>query len=516
MTGVPIRATMETQNTPANPRLALLRREVEQTVLKPFRMHGWAADIVRENDRHDCIEITAKRGQVATQIAVLYSSEISNASYKEISNTVDHIFLNGQPQNLDSFASSAAIPVEPLGDFFPFLVDLNKRVEPDRSPPVIPRKTATVRRLTAENPLEAVITRLQQFTSETLAARLVERRAKTEDIAIAPDAIATKATGIAYSMRSALDYVVSTSRDQLNRRVLGLYYGTMALAQAEMLASPCGPIDLDQVEGMTEQGHGLYTRAVPNGGFADLRVGVLATGFLPQWMTFLGHDTSGYPRKRPRSSADLDNLPADMVCSLRDLFASMPEIDDLFAEVFGGPPGWVSVAYDQEGNARMHGRNATPKKADSTYGLFFDRSGEISAERLKGAGWSLAEIQRADDSRDTGIAYRARVDHAGHELWWTVLPTHSSPFGNGPTLLFPTVGGLREYRTIAAVTLYALSIMARYMPSAWQRIEGGDEDQYLALVNTALAVWERLLPEHFLESIAGETVRTAQPGSLFA
>ena len=112
--------------------------------------------------------------------------------------------------------------------------------------------------------------------------------------------------------------------------------------------------------------------------------------------------------------------------------------------------------------------------------------------------------------------FRARVDHAGHDLWWTVLPTHSSPFGNSPAVLFPTVGGLREYRTIAAVTLYALSIMARYMPSAWRRMEGGDEDQYLALVQASLAVWERLLPEHFLQSIAGETVRTAQPGSWFA
>ena len=66
------------------------------------------------------------------------------------------------------------------------------------------------------------------------------------------------------------------------------------------------------------------------------------------------------------------------------------------------------------------------------------------------------------------------------------------------------MGGLHEYRTIAVVTLYALSIMARYMPGAWHRIEGGDQDHYLALVQESLAVWERLLPEHFLESIEGE------------
>ena len=53
----------------ANPRLDLLRWEVERTVLKPFRLHGWAAEIVREVDRDDCIEIAAQRGAVATRIA---------------------------------------------------------------------------------------------------------------------------------------------------------------------------------------------------------------------------------------------------------------------------------------------------------------------------------------------------------------------------------------------------------------------------------------------------------------
>ena len=316
---------------------------------KPFRSHGWSANIMREIDHDDCIDITAEKGTVTTRIAVLYSSSgILNAKYRELSKRVDHIFFSGQPYMLDSFTKGVTVPVEPLGDFFPFLVNLNKQVEPDRSPPVTPRRTVTVRRLTAEHPLEAVITRLQQFTSVKLAAKLVERRAATEGMPISHEIISGKATGIAYSMRSALDYMVCTSSDKLNRRVLGLYYGTMVFAQAEMLASPSGPVDLDEVEGMTKQGHGLYTLPAPNGGFADLRVGVLATGFLPQWTSFLGQDTSVYPRQKPQSMGDLDILPPNMVCSLRDLFASIPEIDDLFAEVFGGPPRWISVAYDSE------------------------------------------------------------------------------------------------------------------------------------------------------------------------
>ena len=499
-----------------NPRLALLREEVGAKVLEPFHFHGWSAEIAREIDRDDCIVITARRGAVTTQIAVLYGSGISNARYKELSGEVARIFFRGQPYMLDSFARGVTVSVEPLHDFFPFLVDLNKQVDPDCSPPIIPHKAPTVLRLTAENPLDAVIARLQQFTSSSLARKLVERRATTEATEIRTEVVDSKAIGIAYLMRGALDYLASTPRDALNKRVLGLYYGTMALAQAEMLASPSGPTDLDEVEDMTKFGHGLYALPTPEGGFADLQVGVLARGFFPKWMESLEHDTSGYPQKRPRSAAALERVPTDMACSLRDLFASMPEIDDLFAEVFGGPAGWVSIAFDQFANARSLSGARRQGKVRSTYVLLFDRSEEVPVERLRSAGWPLAEIRQAADYEGAGTKFRARVDHAGHDLWSTVLPTHSSPYGNSRALVLPAVGRAREYRTIAAVTLYALSIMVRYMPSAWRRIEGGDEDQYLALVRTALAVWERLLPEHFLQSIAGETIRTAQPGSWLA
>lgn len=341
----------------------------------------------------------------------------------------------------------------------------------------------------------------------------MKRRAEAEEVELTATTVDTKAGGISYLMRGALDYVVSTPRDALNRKILGLYYGIMALAQAEMLASPSGPSDLETVQGMTRYGHGLYTLPVSQGGFADIRVGVLKTGFFSEWMKYLGHNIADFPSRRPKLEADLKNIPAGMVCSLRDLFASMPEIDDLFGEVFGGLPGWISVAHDTIAN---RAGSATIRKIGSTYCLFIDRSGKVPAEYLASAGWPLAEIRQAGDHEGPGTTFRARVDHIGHDYWWMVLPTRSSPFKSGSTLIFPTVGRIREYRTIAAVTLYALSIMVRYMPSAWRRVEGGDQDQYLALVQTALTVWERLLPEQFLESIAGETVRTAQPGSFFA
>jgi TPR repeat protein len=59
----------------------------------------------------------------------------------------------------------------------------------------------------------------------------------------------------------------------------------------------------------------------------------------------------------------------------------------------------------------------------------------------------------------------------------------------------------------------ALSILVRYMPSVWRRVEGGDWDEHLSLVKSALGVFERTLPEQFLESIIGERIHANQPGS---
>ena len=177
----------------------------------------------------------------------------------------------------------------------------------------------------------------------------------------------------------------------------------MALAQAEMLASPSGSTDLDQVEGMTRNGHGLYVLPTKQGGFADLHVGVLARGFFPEWVKFLGHDTSCYPKNRPKSEDDLKGVPANMARSLRDLFASMPEIEDLFGEVFDGPPGWVSVINDLQANTGAFASDANAVKVGSTYVQFIDHSGKVSVENVEerrlavNGNWTSGRSRRHGD-----------------------------------------------------------------------------------------------------------------------
>lgn len=500
-----------------NPRIEILKRDAEQSILKPFRSHGWEARFSRENDSHSSVEIEAKKKEKTVRIGLIYSTATENSHYKTLANRCNIIFYHGSAYRVDDYARGIEVRIEPMGDFFPYLVDLNRELDPSRPVQQRVRRRQSRQRITDENPSEAIRIRLRQLTSETLARKLILKRASAERIELTNTEIQKKAEGVAFAMRSALDYFTGATGDRLNRRILSLYYGTLAFAFAEMLAAPYGAADLDEVEGMTKQGHGLYTLAGENRGFSDLRVGVLATGFLPRWVSSLGYDTGDFPRQKPKSLGDLENIPEQMQCQLSQLFASMPEIHDLYEEVFDGEPRWLIPAYDLFDN-RQPVLNKTKDPSGSTYVRLIDYSGRITQEKIEIAGWPIAEIQpllekerEVDDSR--GQLFRVRVDHEGLEYWWEALPTHSSPYNHRTTLLLPTMGRMQDYRVISVVTLYALSIIVRYMPSIWRRIEGGEDDQFLALVSAALSVWERILPEQFLESIADEQVHTALPGS---
>ncbi len=75
--------------------------------------------------------------------------------------------------------------------------------------------------------------------------------------------------------------------------------------------------------------------------------------------------------------------------------------------------------------------------------------------------------------------------------------------------------GISEHRVLTVVILYALSILVRYMPSSWRRVEGGDWDEQLALITNLVGAFERLLPEQFLGSILQERIHAVQPGAFF-
>jgi hypothetical protein len=218
-----------------------------------------------------------------------------------------------------------------------------------------------------------------------------------------------------------------------------------------------------------------------------------------------------YPKARAKSDDGVSKLSANTFCTLRELLSAIPEISDLFSEVYDSEPSWVLVLGDMEANRFSSFHPPAPK---STYIQLIDRSGKIAQARLESAAWPVAELSLKPDITK-GQIFRARVDHPENDHWFEALPIHRSPFENSGALILPPLGDFSEYRVIAMAVLYALSILVRYMPRTWRRVEGGDLDQHLALVKTALGVFERILPQEFLEVITGERVVATQPGGLF-
>lgn len=492
-------------------RMGILKNAAKQQMLGPLLSHGWIASVVEESEDGEYLVIDAAKGAKKHSVALMYTSATDNRHYKHLESRVSHIFTNGQLYHVEEYARGIVTPVSSLGDFFPLLVEWNRELAPQTLSKKIAPPPDTILRIVSENPLASIWSRLNQFSSSELAKKLVLKRAEREGAVLTDEQVLSKASGIAFALGNAADYYKGAPYESLNKRVLSLYYGTLSLAFAEMLAAPNGPSDLDQLEGMTKLGHGLFALSSVTGHFGGLQVGVLATGFYPRWVSFLGYDTSFYPRAKAKSVGDLDNpdkFPSKSFAGMSVLLSAVPELGDLFTQVYDDEPAWMIPYIDASTRHAQGGANFS-----SSYILLKDQSSKISKARLDLQDWPLAELTKVETT-DDGAVFRARVDHQGLKSWHEALLLHHSPYLNSPALILPVLGGVPEYRVTSLAILYSLSILVRYMPSAWRRVEGGDWDQHLSVMRTVLDIFERILPQQFLESISGERVHTSLPGSL--
>lgn len=492
-------------------RMGILRDAAKQQILGPLLSHGWMAAIKTESADGEYLVIDAEKNSVKHSVALMYTSATDNRHYKDLEKTVSHIFTNGQLYNVEAYARGITVPISSIGDFFPLLVEWNSELAPAKPIRRIKTTSSTILRIISENPLAGIWSRLSQFSSAELAKKLVLKRANVDGIALTGAQVHSKASGIAFSLSNAADYYKGAPNESLNKRVLSLYYGTLSLAFAEMLASPNGPANLDELEGMTKQGHGLFALPSVTGNFGDLKVGVIATGFYPNWVSFLGYDTGFYPRAKAKSVSDLDDFakyPSQSFANMSALLSAIPELGDLFTQVYDDEPAWLIPYIDMASYRALKG-----SAPSSSYIFLKDRSNKISESRIASQDWPFSELTKIDTS-DDGEVFRVRIDHSGLEAWHEALLLHRSPYLSSSTLIMPVLGGVTDYRVTSLATLYSLSILVRYMPGAWRRVEGGDWDQHLSVIRAVLDVLERILPQQFLESISGERVHTSLPGSL--
>lgn len=502
-------------------RMAILRESAEHHLLSPLRTHNWDAKIAQQEESGEYIVVEARRADHVRRVALMYSWATNNAVYKRLDKVVNHILINGNGalDHIENYAYGISVPVDTIGAFGALLLKWNMEVAPPQEAEQAPIFESVPeqpdRYILSETPIEQIWFRVDQLRSTTLALKMISKRGFREGCELSPEQLAAKAEGLSFAIRNAADYFRAGHDESLSRRALSLYYGSLSFAFAEMLAAPTGGAEsLDAVEAITKQGHGLYTVEPEAASFGEQVTGVLDRGFFPQWAAFLGHDTSGYPQKKAKKASEITKLPAAMTVTVQNLLARIPELGDLYFDVFDAPPSWVTPLYDTDANLQpsIFGRVQT-ERPRSTYIRLIDSSGRLDMESVK-FPWPFAEPTLAASGVE-GVEIRARLDHATKEYWHESIPVHRSPFMASMSLILPLFGNVTEYRAIALVLLYSLSIFVRYRPSVWRRVQEGDWDEYRALIASTLDIFERVLPQQFLAAILGERVHARQPGQFF-
>jgi hypothetical protein len=66
----------------------------------------------------------------------------------------------------------------------------------------------------------------------------------------------------------------------------------------------------------------------------------------------MGLTTAEVPQKKPREHADLATMPPAAWLTVENLFADIPEVADLFIEIFDSKPAWIAPHYDALANHR--------------------------------------------------------------------------------------------------------------------------------------------------------------------
>lgn len=500
-------------------RAGILNRTAERFILDPLKTHGWTATTTPSTPVGEAMLITATRAGETHTVALLYSAYTASTRYVQLAKQAEHIFYQGDKEAHEQFSRGVKVPVSPASDFGATLLKWNSETTqgkfgPDDGVAAHEKSIAPpVRRLLAEEPIDAIWLRLRQLQSLTLARKLVIARAAGEGTTLGIEAVTAKAQGIAFALRNAADYFTARDMPNVSQRILNYYYGSMAFASAEMLARPSGAGNLAEIEKATVQGHGLYTIDGATGDLESMVVGGNSNGFFTTWLRTAGMAAPAFPQRKARNLDELKDLPVDSWVTIEQLFGSIPDLADLYADIFDSKPRWIKPVYDAITNMGVHG-GAGQKKARQSYIKLVDLSARMNKEDLIWLPASITEITPITSDK-WGRHFRARVDHPDHELWWGAVKVHNSPFERN-AFIQPIFGSVDEFRAICFALLYALSIVVRYRPSLWRRVQEGDLDHLRVLTEAFLAIVSRVLPEEFLASITGQPVSVHQPGSFFS
>lgn len=510
----------------ANPRVALMQsrtRDMEKIV----GALGWTLSELRINNGYSYIVYKVERVDISAPVvhkfARMYSQSTSKSEYQILANEVEVILINSdldyRPDN--TFSNGCSIPVIPESEFLYVMTDWNMEylgvaaandaVEENESESNQneEKKKSEHIFIVEENPLKQIYTQLRALTSKTVAGKAVELHASKLGIELDQETKNSKAEGVAYLVQNAIDYYDSAATENLTQRMLNLYYGTLALMEAEMLVSGEQYRSLSEIEAITKNGHGMMTFGTAEENLSDFFVGVLDKGLFPKWLAHRNVNIAGFPDSRKKAEK------SEWKISLNGLLGCIPELENILLEIDENfSPGYLLPSYDMMFNhRRVIGSNVFYKrKYYGSYVDMIDQSGKADENLLHDLPGKITLIGLYEDSVTNSRGWRVYVQHAKSGKHYDAYKTHK---GLSASMVMKQLFGITsDWEVYAVMILYGMSIIVRYMPNLWARISHGDLDRYKAVFYQFSRVAERELTQLFLEQLTGKRVVIRHPQTL--
>ena len=502
----------------SNPRIELMRknnREINDGIAKTL---GWELKELRSNSAHSYLIYSASREteqgeRTEHKFAKLYSQSTDRSVYRLLEQEVECILIHGMTlERNNTFSKDCRIPVIPEIEFKFVLTDWNLEFLGVQNSEEVQEHAKEKRggsrgeiHIIEENPLEQIYTQLRALTSRAVAAKSVERYAGVLHTELSKEEAESKAEGVSYLVQNAIDYFDNASTENLTQRMLNLYYGTLALMEAEMLVYGSTYKKLGEIEKVTRNGHGMATFGDTDSGLNDFYVGVLSQGLFQAWLSHRGVDVNGFPENRKKAESSAFKI------SLNSLLYCIPELENILMEVDEEfHPGYVFPNYDIAGNAAgLSKERYYQRKYSGSYVNMIDMSLKAEKDLIQHIPGRIIVVGDYKDPYTDSAGWRTFVLHEANGHPADEYHVHKGL--STSTILRQLFGRTNDWEVYAVMILYALSIIVRYMPNMWARITHGDLDRYKAVFYQFSRVAERELTQIFLETLTGKRVIIRHP-----
>lgn len=505
-----------------NPRIELMRKRNGELDRMSSTL-GWKLTEVSSNSCNSYLVYKVEKDTeppvktVIHKFARLYSQSTDRTVYRALENEVECIIIDGMDFDTNnSFSRGCSVPVIPESEFLYVMTDWNMEFSgiplcDDISADMTPTKADNpdAIHIIEENPLEQIYTQLRALTSKTVAQKAVELYARRQNIEFDETVIKSKAEGVSYLVQNAIDYYDNASTENMTQRMLNLYYGTIALMEAEMLVYGEQYKELAEIEQVTKNGHGMMTFGNAESGLSEFYVGVLNKGLFQAWLSHRNVDVTGFPDSKKKAEK------SEWKISLNQLLYCIPELENILLEVDEDyRPGYLFPSYDSVFNHTRGFSREThyQRKYHGSYVDMIDMTGRADENLVHELPGRIMVIGPYEDSITDSKGWRVFVQHRKGGRHFDEYKTHKGL--SASMILKPLFGITNDWEVYAVMILYTLSIIVRYMPNLWARISHGDLDHYKAVFYQFSRVAERELTQVFLEKLTGKHVVIQHPQGL--